>query len=337
MGKDPVALARDLRAFSLGAAALGFDPDAWARAAGLAERPDALDASACSGDTIPALWRAALEMTGDVTMPLRIGARVPYGAYEVVDFMASACASVGAGFEQLARYFALITEDITWCVDGATEPPTVALTSLRPDPMAQALAVQYCLGVTLSRFFQGTEGGFQLDAVELQMAEPRQRGVHDEFFRCPVRYSADRNVLIVRRDVWQRRLAGAEPRLKQVLEQHATELMAQRGSPPDEALEHIRSAIRDELPQGPPKIETIAGKLALSVRTLQRRLQNANSSFQALVEDERRQAAFAYLRRERLAVGEVAYLVGYSEPSAFARAFKRWTGMTPLQYRSATA
>jgi AraC-like DNA-binding protein len=189
--------------------------------------------------------------------------------------------------------------------------------------------------VTFNRFQQATLDSFVPLRLELAMGAPPDGRIHREVFRCPIDYGRPRTALVVSREVWRLGLAGAAPDLREVLERHAADLLARQDD--GDALARVRAAIREELPQRPPKLEAIAARVAMSTRTLQRRLGDAATTFQALVEDERRQAACAYLRRGDLAVGDVAYMLGYSEPSAFARAFKRWTGCSPRAYRATPA
>jgi AraC-like DNA-binding protein len=85
--------------------------------------------------------------------------------------------------------------------------------------------------------------------------------------------------------------------------------------------------------EGDVQIETVARALATSTRSLQRRLAEAGISYQQLLDNTRRDAADEYLADPRLSIGEVAYLLGYSEPAAFHRAFKRWNGITPQSFR----
>ena len=89
------------------------------------------------------------------------------------------------------------------------------------------------------------------------------------------------------------------------------------------------------LPQGEPRRETVAQALYLSERTLQRRLQEEGSSFQKLLDDTRRDLAVQYLCQPDLAPLAIAYLLGFADPSNFYRAFKRWFGVTPGEYRQA--
>ena len=95
----------------------------------------------------------------------------------------------------------------------------------------------------------------------------------------------------------------------------------------------VVNKIVDRLPDGPPSQELIAGDLSVSNRTLQRKLKDEGTSFMELLQDTRLQLARKYLRQPGRSVVETAYLLGFSEPSTFSRAFKRWTGRAPAEYR----
>jgi AraC-like DNA-binding protein len=99
----------------------------------------------------------------------------------------------------------------------------------------------------------------------------------------------------------------------------------------------VREAIKPELRGGNPTLESIAGKLAMSPRTLQRRLRDRGVLFNDTLDAMRFGAAKSYLAQEDVAAAEVAYLLGFAEQSSFNRAFKRWSGQTPINYRRRTA
>ena len=98
-------------------------------------------------------------------------------------------------------------------------------------------------------------------------------------------------------------------------------------------VQRVHEAIRGSLRDGAPKMETLAKQLHVSARTLQRRLAEHQTTFQDAVDAVRRELAQQYLRDPHLGVSEVAFLLGYSELSTFDRAFKRWTGKTPREFR----
>ena len=99
----------------------------------------------------------------------------------------------------------------------------------------------------------------------------------------------------------------------------------------------IRRLIMSLIPQGETEIQSVARALGTSARSLQRRLSAAGTSYHDLLDSTRCEAATRYLQDRRLSIGEVAYLLGYSEPPAFHRAFKRWNGITPQEFRAKRA
>ncbi len=96
----------------------------------------------------------------------------------------------------------------------------------------------------------------------------------------------------------------------------------------------MRRVLASHIACGNTDIAVIARKLAISPRTLQRRLATHGVSYQILLEETRKEAAGRHLARSRLAICEIAFLLGYSEPAPFYRAFKRWYGMTPQTFRA---
>jgi AraC-like DNA-binding protein len=117
-----------------------------------------------------------------------------------------------------------------------------------------------------------------------------------------------------------------------VLERHAKEIIACLAAG-DNVIIETRRVIMSRIAQGETEIQSVARCLATSARTLQRRLSAAGTSYQELLDSTRCEAASRYLQDRRLSISEVAYLLGYSEPSAFHRAFKRWNGLTPQEFR----
>jgi AraC-like DNA-binding protein len=118
-----------------------------------------------------------------------------------------------------------------------------------------------------------------------------------------------------------------------LLDRHAEELL-EKFPPRDSLTDQVRSIIANEFRGGDPSLEHVADQLGLTPRTLQRKLQELNTSHNELVDQMRCQLAMRYLREHNMAICEVAYLLGFSESSSFHRAFKRWTGVTPKEFRN---
>jgi AraC-like DNA-binding protein len=118
-----------------------------------------------------------------------------------------------------------------------------------------------------------------------------------------------------------------------VLEGHAANVV-RPGSPSHESIvDSVRGVVVTRLAHGVPDVDAVARQVSVSPRTLQRRLAAEGMSYQQIVDDVRRDAAGRLLADPSLAVSQVGYLLGFSEPSAFHRAFKRWHDSTPQEYR----
>jgi AraC-like DNA-binding protein len=113
----------------------------------------------------------------------------------------------------------------------------------------------------------------------------------------------------------------------------ANQALAKRASEPS-PLDRIREIIAEELVRGEPSLERVAKRMATSGRTLRRRLEENGTTFRALLDAARADLARSYVQDRRISLSEVAFMIGFSEPSAFNRAFKRWTDTTPAAWRA---
>lgn len=332
--EEHALLHREIKAVATSLGAMGVDLDALSARTGY----DVLNpvSAGSRDDTYRSLWAAVTEVDEDPTFPLSVGDGVAFGTYEVMDFLASSSRDVGHGLAQVARYFRLITSTIEWEVDAEGELPGVAMRDHHLEPRDHLVSHLYALGVTFGRFRRLTQGPFHFAEVVLAIPPPPDASRLRAFFACPIRYTRDATSEVrLTRPTWHQPLMRSEPTLERVLERHAKALVDQLGQA-DDPLRPVRDAIGSSLSEG-PRLEDVAKRVAMSPRTLQRRLSEAGTTFQSLVDEARRCLAQGYLEDERLTVGEVAYMLGYSEPSAFVRAFKRWTGRTPRQFRTASS
>lgn len=132
-------------------------------------------------------------------------------------------------------------------------------------------------------------------------------------------------------------LRAADPKLAEMLERYAKEAL---GALPDpgRVAGQVRALLIQGLPNGETSLGTIAKQLAVSDRSLQRQLQEEGTNHKKLLDEVRRELATRYLAEGRdLSVSEVAYMLGFSETAPFFRAFKKWTGQTPGEFRKAKA
>lgn len=283
-------------------------------------------------EQVDVLWRTAYELSGDPNLALHAVEVLPFGAYRVVDLLASSAPTIGTALSKVSDYFPLINDVVRLpyavgdrCVTVAVEAPS------RPSAITRPYA-EYTLAAVFLRTRTATNQRYRLMRVEFTHSAPPDVGEHERIFECPVRFGADACQLVVARDVWDTPCIGTDRTLFSVLDTHARMLLDQHPHTVDIA-DRVHGAIDAELRGGQPTLESIANRLAMSPRTLQRRLKDQGVVFNDVLDAMRFRAAKAYLAQGDIAGTEIAYLLGFAEQSSFNRAFKRWSGQTPTEYR----
>ncbi|MEZ5298438.1 MAG: helix-turn-helix domain-containing protein [Ilumatobacteraceae bacterium] len=170
-----------------------------------------------------------------------------------------------------------------------------------------------------------------LGSVSFRHERPADDQPHREYFRCEVRFGSDVDGLVFDSGQLERRTLLADEGLSAYLLSQLDELRSQAA---DRSLvTTVRGVIADSLADGQPSKSQVARRLGMSERTLHRRLADEGESFQTLVTRARQDAAESLLRSGRHSLVDVAFLTGFSDQTAFTRAFKRWTGLTPSEFR----
>ncbi len=237
------------------------------------------------------------------------------------------------GFARLVRYQRIIAEgadlDFQPCAQGYRLSLTIIGDRLPPARQSAEGSLAGCL--TFCRWLTGTPL-LPLE-VSFQGQPPDDLEPYRQLFQAPLRFDARRYALLFREEDVEMPLPTANEALAQLHDRFAGEYLSRFSD--SKVMHRARQILCRLLPQGEPRREVVAQALCLSERTLQRRLQEEGSSFQQLLDDTRRDLAVQHLAQPDLAPLEIAYLLGFADPSNFYRAFKRWFGVTPGEYRLA--
>jgi AraC-like DNA-binding protein len=176
-------------------------------------------------------------------------------------------------------------------------------------------------------------GGKQLiREVHVTHAAPAYRAEYDRIFGVPVIFESDRNALLLDEASMKVKTPVAPTAVKQVLTAHADEMLEKLDGSKS-VKDRVERLLMESLAGGDVSVDTIASKLGLSRQTLFRRLKEESTTFEKLLDDLRHRLALHYLGEGKRSVNQTAYLVGFSDPAAFSRAFKRWTGKSPGKAR----
>jgi AraC-like DNA-binding protein len=172
------------------------------------------------------------------------------------------------------------------------------------------------------------------EEVHFEHPKPAQAKEHEAAFNAPVYFSQATNALLFKPEILARQMPSHDSRLMNMMRMCLIEL-GSRTAADSGVLDRVRTAVRARLSQGSVALEAIADEVQLPVAVLHREFSQNSMTFKSLVEDVRRDLAISYMKQRQLPLSEVALLLGYSELSAFSRAFRRWTGRSPRTFRSA--
>jgi AraC-like DNA-binding protein len=312
--------------------ALGLDVAAVVSAAGI-EPPALADADGRIPHALAlALWHEAARRGSDDAFGIHTAESIRPGAFDVLDYATRSSATLGQGLHRLVRYHRVLHDGavVQLEVDGARGVLTHAL----PEPSAvlPRQVAEFIVAGWLVVARQATGTDFAPVEVRFTHPAPADTSEHRRVFRAPVHFRSAVNGLVLDRAMLEAPLVKSDAGLCAVLDRHLVELL-ERIPRATGLTERVRHQVGKELASGVPDAGAVARALHMSRRTFQRHLRNDRTSYRSLVESLRRELATRYLAEPEIAIAEIAFLLGFSETSAFHRAFKRWTGRTPAAFR----
>jgi AraC-like DNA-binding protein len=282
------------------------------------------------------LLELGLALSGDADLGLHLGEAVRPGHFGVLGYLLMSCATLGDALHRQARYAELVGS--LGRVELADEPPRAgheplvrhSWEPLLPRQQRQLAEETLACWLRFGHWISGLEQA-PLE-VRFRHPAPADTTEHRRIFRCPVLFGQADNALVFPRRLLALPLGQADSQIQRTLDAYAGRLLEsiRRG---EGVLERARQCLAERLPEQAVDLEALAGELALSPRTLQRRLRDSGLSFSRLVDETRQQLVLHHLRYPALELADVASLVGFSETGSLARAFRRWTGQSLGQYR----
>jgi AraC-like DNA-binding protein len=280
------------------------------------------------------LWEKACEAVDDPAFGLHIAERVPYGAFGVLEYIARSSATLGEALARVARYVRLLEDAAEVALLRQGYEVTV-VPGLGGGWFIQSDVMECLLAMTL-RLLRELSGdaGLLPRAVEFRHAAPADTREHTRVFGVDVRFGTERDGITFAAAQLELPVVQADPRLAAILDRHAQELLA-RLPPAGSLVQRVRAALAAELRGGNPSLEQIASKLGMGTRTVRRHLQEEGTSLSLLLDELRRELAIRYLEEHTMTLEAIAFDLGFADARAFRRAFKRWTGRTPREGKTA--
>jgi AraC-like DNA-binding protein len=276
--------------------------------------------------------RVAREDPEAVSLPLRVGASMLTDEYGAFGLAWKSAVNLRGSCERAERYARVLTSVSTHEVEEVDEGVFMKLHRDGERRLGLRLSNEASIASVAAISQQVSTGEVELLGVFFKHESPGSVAAHEAHFGCTVHFGTDRDALLVAHESMQAPNRLGDPSIVSFFDSHLDNELSKFDD--DASLERrVRIKVSQALSEGVPPVSRIAGQFGMSSRTLQRRLSDRGYSYQALVDSARRELAERLLKETSYPLAEIAFLTGFSEQSAFNRAFKRWAGQTPRSFR----
>ena len=277
------------------------------------------------------LWTEARAATGDPCIGLIAAQKIRPPALHALGLSWLASPTLLDGLHRIERYVQIVNTlaQFKLTIDGARAK--LARVPLQAQLQATDEALDAGLAVIVKMCRAISDPHFAPVAVTLQHADNGHIEQYINFFRCPVRFSADEDALYFDLETLRKPAPAGNRELAYHNDRAAERYLATLN--PERVRDKVKEILLTLLPSGEATQGTVASSLNKSVSTLQRQLKAEGVSYRELLDETRRELAQQLLEEDRYALSQIAYLLGFSDQGNFSRAFKRWTGRSPASFR----
>lgn len=301
---------------------VGIDPE-------LLRQPDEM----VNGAVVDRAWTVAMERTGDPDLGLHLGEAVQPASLGLVGFAMLSCSTLGAAIEKLARYWNLMSDAtaVEWGRAGDRVRIELNVIDLPGNFLMHsrhAAESSLSAALTLAKHLAGRP--LPLFDVASTYPQPKSVREYERIFGRTPRFGAEANRIEFAAEALDWPVMHANAKL---LETFEVQMQARLAPVPETLVGRVRQEMAQGLRGRLPDLETVAKALHMSSRSLQRDLQTSGTSFRQVLDELRQELAISYLAEAKHSIADVSFLLGFSEPSAFHRSFRKWTGQTPTEFR----
>ena len=275
------------------------------------------------------LWRLALAATGDPAFGLKLTKQYKHTMFHALGYGLSASSTLKDAFERVQRFSHVVSDAVEYQFYRCGSEYHFILEPVADVPVESidALVGMY---LQLCRSLIGRE--FSPLSIELQRPRPAVIDDFQRLWRAPLQFGAEQNRLVFDRDSIERLLDSGNPELARLSDAISTQYLARIERHNTEA--RVREVVTQRLQTSEPTQEEVAELLNMSARTLQRKLGDSGTTFKKILDETRHALALAYMSTPQNSVNEITHLLGFSCSSSFNRAFRRWTGLSPTEWRA---
>ena len=279
---------------------------------------------------ISRLFKASVEATGDPTFGLLVGQNMHPGNLHALGYALMASTSLRDYAQRLSNYYKIVSQSANIQVEETADEFRIVTVVEAQDICWETHDAFCALLVRFIRFIYNPD--FNPLRVELMRPEPSGNiAPYTDYFKCDIRFSSPDVVFAIDPGLIDKALPGASRELAQMHDQTTMQYLKRMEK--QDIVNRVRTMIVEELSSSAITKQRVADKLCMSPRSLQMKLAAKSTSFQEILDGTRHSLALGYMDQSAISITEAAYLLGFSDVSNFTRAFKRWTGKSPREFR----
>ncbi len=278
------------------------------------------------------LFETAAAVTGNDNIGLWFGQQFGPTDLGLIGYVAVHSQTLGDGLRNFVELFPYHQQETEMSLTGHKDLLSLNYRIRDGEIIERRQDAELSLGMFCNIFRHGFGAGWTPEEVHFEHPKPASWQEHEQAFQAPVFFNQRANSLVFRPEQTDTPMPTADPRLLMILRKCIRQVGIQQVGPrtvPDQIKDYLVKTLSD----GCPTLDHAAQALFIPAWTIQRRLEEAGLTYSEVVEGTRRELALSYLRQQHIPLTEIAFLLGYSELSAFSRAFTRWMGCSPSQYR----
>lgn len=273
----------------------------------------------------------AVELTGDSLLGLHLGEQIKPGYFSALGYVAMCSENLGQAMHKHLRYQNLVTdvglvslEEHEGEVHVVWEPQVEGVDR---HTVENIFSAWICFG----RWICGLD--LKPSRVLFQHQSSEDMGEYERIFKCPIRFSQTRAAIIIPKSFLSNSLVQADAQLAYQFERQAEALSKKLVQEQDEFLKQLKVFVIQNLPKGGVTLESVSKQFEMTIRTFQRQLSKRDYTFSEILDLARKELAFEYIKDESINLMELTFLLDFADQPSFQRAFKRWLGVSPGQYR----
>ena len=277
------------------------------------------------------VWEIAVSVTGDQCFGLHVASFVKPTTFHALGFAMMASNSLNDAISRVRRNYNVITTAIDLEIGDSDGLVSISFMPKKTGtkPADEAVDAMMASAVSFCRMMLNDE--IRLLKTELIRKKPEHSEKFINFFNSPVIFSAEQNRFYINKEDCHRFFPTANIEIARHNEQIVREYL-KRFQKNDIAYQ-VNAKVIEILRMGSPSLEGLATALGISKRNLNRYLKNENTTYQEILSEVRQYLAVKYFKQKNLSITDIAFRLGYTDSSNFSRAFKRWFGISPKDYR----